>query len=479
MEHLLFEYAGGYGLFELTAYEDMSKSSYEDYMKLNQVIRYKSGMSFDGVGDALEHMKSLSKGEIHTELKNFLELNNVKVVHCDVSLKKCLYAIGIKHKSSENIMRGVRMMYPKLMRLDGYDGRQMELGLSHGYSREKVEYNVKREDCIVMHTVMLLEQVDKDINSYSMRIREMYGWVFPELGRKLKENGEYVKAVKWMIMKEKGELKSEEIYNQKIEEIAKMKETSIGMNILPDDLENMRKLIEVVEEKIDIRRELDEYLGRKMSVVAPNLAAILGNCLSARMICQAGGLFNLGKAPASTLQLFGAEKSLFRSLKMKSRTPKYGLIYGAGCLSRMKEKDKGRMSRYIATKCSIAAKIDCFNKERTSMYGKELKELIDKKIQSLYSKDDVKIEETVDVVQRVFDKINGKKKSKDEVENENESVQNKPKRKCLKDDCEDVFRFGKKDVKKGSKDGKRVSFDLTRNAVKETSRDTSKFKKRN
>ncbi|KAH9410774.1 fibrillarin [Ordospora pajunii] len=476
MEHLLFEYAGGYGLFELIAYEDMSKSSYEEYMRLSQVVRYKSGMQFEGVGDALEHMRSLSKGEIHTELKNFLELNRVKVVHCDVSLKKGLDAIGIKHKSSENIMRGVRMMYEKLMRLEGYDRRQMELGLSHGYSREKVEYNVKREDCIVMHTVMLLDQVDKDINSYSMRIREMYGWVFPELGRKLKENGEYVKAVKWMIMKERGELMGEEIGDERIGEIARMKETSIGMNILPDDLENMRKLIEVVEEKIEIRRELNEYLGRKMGVVAPNLAAILGNCLSARMICQAGGLFNLGKAPASTVQLFGAEKSLFRSLKMKSRTPKYGLIYGAGCLSRMKDKDKGRMSRYIATKCSIAAKIDCFNKERTSMYGMELKELIDKKIQSLHSKDDEKVEVTADVVQRVFDKINGKEKSRDEVENE--SVENKPKRKCLKSDIEDVFRFGKKNSKKGSKDEKRVSFDLTRNAIKETDRGISKFKRR-
>lgn len=484
MEHLLFEHAGGYGLFEVKEYEDMSRSTYDEYMKLTQVVNFKSGMRFEGLETAMEHLQSLSRGEVHDDLRKFLELNEVKVLHCDESLRKGLEAIGILQRSSRDIMRGVRRDFRKLMRLEDGDESQMVLGLAYGYSREKVEYNVKREDCIVIHTVMLLEQVDKDINSYTMRIREIYGWVFPELGGLLKDNHEYVEAVRSLVA---GEMDGEEegtwtgICKERAEEIMRLRRGTMGMKLSQGDITNLRRLIEIVDEKIEVRRSLEEYLKEKMSLIAPNLAAILGDVLGARLISQAGGLFSLGKAPASTFQLLGAEKSLFRALKMKQRTPKYGLIYGSGWVSKVREKDKGRMSRYIATKCSIAAKIDCFSKDRAPHYGVELKSLIDKKIRSLQTNEEV--ERTTTVVQRVFDKIHGVARddgpSGEEKAKKDLRKDSKHRKKASREAPREEFKFGERKGKGGAqKDDKRVSFDLTRNDVKETERAPKRFEKR-
>ena len=82
--------------------------------------------------------------------------------------------------------------------------------------------------------------------------------------------------------------------------------------------------------------------------------------MGAKLICQAGSLTNLAKYPASTIQILGAEKALFRALKTRGNTPKYGLLYHSSFIGRAKAKDKGKISRYIANKCSLAARLDSF-----------------------------------------------------------------------------------------------------------------------
>lgn len=91
------------------------------------------------------------------------------------------------------------------------------------------------------------------------------------------------------------------------------------------------------------------------------LSALIGEVIGARLISHAGSLTNLAKYPASTVQILGAEKALFRALKTKGNTPKYGLIYHASAIARAAPKNKGRMSRFLANKISIAARIDCFS----------------------------------------------------------------------------------------------------------------------
>lgn len=89
---------------------------------------------------------------------------------------------------------------------------------------------------------------------------------------------------------------------------------------------------------------------------------------------------NLAKAPASTVQILGAEKALFRALKTKGNTPKYGLIYHSTFIGRADAKNKGRISRYLANKCSIATRIDSFSDEPTRLYGEKLREQVEERL---------------------------------------------------------------------------------------------------
>merc|ERR1712028_57348 len=117
-----------------------------------------------------------------------------------------------------------------------------------------------------------------------------------------------------------------------------------------------------------------------MDMVAPNLCMLIGEMIGARLIAHAGSLTNLAKYPASTVQILGAEKALFRALKTKGNTPKYGLIFHSSFISRAKTKDKGRISRYLANKASIASRIDSFGDEPTDKYGKMMKEQVEERL---------------------------------------------------------------------------------------------------
>jgi nucleolar protein 56 len=118
-----------------------------------------------------------------------------------------------------------------------------------------------------------------------------------------------------------------------------------------------------------------------MQDVAPNLAVLIGEMVGARLISHAGSLTNLAKYPASTVQILGAEKALFRALKTKGNTPKYGLIFHSSFIGRASTKNKGRISRYLANKCSIASRIDCFSEVNTSAFGEKLREQVEERLE--------------------------------------------------------------------------------------------------
>lgn len=111
-----------------------------------------------------------------------------------------------------------------------------------------------------------------------------------------------------------------------------------------------------------------------MNAVAPNLTALIGEMVGSKLISHSGSLINLAKYPASTIQILGAEKALFRALKTRGKTPKYGLIFNSTFIGRAGMKNKGRISRYLANKCAIAARLDSFSQTPTTKFGEALKE---------------------------------------------------------------------------------------------------------
>merc|ERR1712168_1378191 len=156
--------------------------------------------------------------------------------------------------------------------------------------------------------------------------------------------------------------------------------SSMGMDISPIDLLNIDTFASRVIGLTDYRKELSAYLQSKMGQVALNLATLIGDVVGARLISHAGSLTNLAKAPASTVQILGAEKALFRALKTRGNTPKYGLICHSTFIGRAGAKNKGRISRYLANKCSIASRIDCFSENPSAVFGDHLKQQVEDRV---------------------------------------------------------------------------------------------------
>merc|ERR1711894_668002 len=156
--------------------------------------------------------------------------------------------------------------------------------------------------------------------------------------------------------------------------------SSMGMDISPIDLINIEAFSKKATMLVDYRAVLYEYLCKKMAMIAPNLCSLVGEIVGARLISHAGSLINLAKYPASTIQILGAEKALFRALKTRGNTPKYGLIFHSTFIGRAGSKNKGRISRYLANKCSIASRIDCFAEHPSSVFGEHLKDQVEDRL---------------------------------------------------------------------------------------------------
>jgi len=201
----------------------------------------------------------------------------------------------------------------------------------------------------------------------------------------------------------------------------------MGMDISPVDLLNIDMFASRVIGITEYRKELSTYLRSKMSVVAPNLAVLIGDTVGARLISHAGSLTNLAKCPASTVQILGAEKALFRALKTKGNTPKYGLIFHSSFIGRAGAKNKGRISRYLANKCSIASRIDCFSEESTTIFGSKLKEQVEDRLK-FYETGDLprkNVEVMAEAVEEAAEDAKKKKKKekkKRKAEDSEESV---------------------------------------------------------
>ena len=218
----------------------------------------------------------------------------------------------------------------------------------------------------------------------------------------------------------------------KAQAIIDASKSSMGMDISTVDLLNIEMFAGRVIALADYRKQLAEYLRSKMSGVAPNLATLIGDQVGARLIAHAGSLTNLAKYPASTVQILGAEKALFRALKTKGNTPKYGLLFHSTFIGRAGTKNKGRISRYLANKCSIASRIDCFTDTPTSVFGEKLRQQVEDRLK-FYETGDVPkknidvmkeaIEEAAQTV--VEEEVPKKKKKKDKKrKREEEELQN-------------------------------------------------------
>nr|XP_030126299.3 nucleolar protein 56 [Taeniopygia guttata] len=401
--HVLFEHAAGYALFAVREVEEIGlqlpqvEESVLTLGKFHNMVKLVAFSPFRSAQSALENMNAVSEGVLHEELRLLLDTAlppKRKKVVLGVGDAKMGAAVqeelGVQCQTGgvvAELMRGIRLHFPALVRgLTAQSAAKAQLGLGHSYSRAKVKFNVNRVDNMIIQSISLLDQLDKDINTFSMRVREWYGYHFPELIKIVPENSMYCRVAKFIGNRRELSEESleglEEIVmdSAKAQAILEASRSSMGMDISPLDLINIESFSRRVISLSEYRKGLQEYLRSKMSQVAPSLSALIGEVVGARLISHAGSLTNLAKYPASTVQILGAEKALFRALKTRGNTPKYGLIFHSTFIGRAAAKNKGRISRYLANKCTIASRIDCFSEVPTSVFGDKLREQVEERL---------------------------------------------------------------------------------------------------
>ncbi|KAI0035641.1 Nop domain-containing protein [Vararia minispora EC-137] len=373
---VLYETAMGFCLFKVTdagkirspdlhkEFETAEKANSLRVLSCSSMLKLKALHKFTSTAAAVEEITALQEGKLGKGLKQFLTEQVVekgkgkeKLVVVDPKLARPINKkLGIDVLSdadSLDLFRGIRSQLTSL--LDGLDPKDlatMSLGLSHSLSRFKLKFSPDKVDTMVIQAIALLDDLDKEINIYAMRVKEWYGWHFPELTKIITDNLAYAKVVKTMGFRTNAATTDfAAILPEDLEATVKAAaEISMGTEISDSDIAHIHALCDQVISISAYRSQLAEYLRNRMVAIAPNLTALVGELVGARLISHAGSLLNLAKHPASTVQILGAEKALFRALKTKHDTPKYGLIYHASLMARM-----------VATKTALSVRVDALS----------------------------------------------------------------------------------------------------------------------
>jgi nucleolar protein 56 len=237
------------------------------------------------------------------------------------------------------------------------------------FSRQRIKETVKK-DKIVMQVIDAIDEIDKSVNIFIARLREWYGLHFPEGEMKIEDHEKFAKLVSVYGLRD----------NIKEKDLVGLARTSMGINLTKKDEEILKEYATNVKDLYKLRSHLEKYIDHILKEVAPNLRELGGPLISARLISMSGGLEKLAKKPSSTIQLLGAEKALFRFLKGRGKSPKYGLLFTHPLVQNAAPEKKGKVARVLASKLSIAVKMDYYGNRDKS---KELKEDLEKRIEKI------------------------------------------------------------------------------------------------
>ena len=250
-------------------------------------------------------------------------------------------------------------------------------------AKMKVKTTIEKRDLLVAQAVQSVDDLDKSLNVFMSRLREWFGLHYPELDRLLDKHETYARLVVNLGKRENftaENLEKEGLPSKKAKSIAMVAESSMGADLGDEDLAQIQDMCKNVLELYSVRQSLEKYVDSVMEEVAPNVKTVGGSLLGARLLALSGGLMNLAKMPASTIQVLGAEKALFRSLKTKARPPKHGIIFQYPLIHDAKRWQRGKIARALAGKLSIAARVDAF---KGSFVGDKLNSDLEKRIEEI------------------------------------------------------------------------------------------------
>lgn len=207
------------------------------------------------------------------------------------------------------------------------------------FSKRRVYETVER-DILVIQAINALDELNDSINLLSNRLGEWYGLHSPELVRDTKS----ATAIAAAVREKKGK-------------------SIMGLDLLPEDFTAIEAQAKTIEGLIAYKHQIEKYIETLMTELAPNLASLAGVNLAARLIAKGGSLKKLARIPASTMQVYGAEKALFKHIVRGTPCPKHGIIFQHPSITGAKRSNRGKIARALASKLVLAARIDYYSKD--------------------------------------------------------------------------------------------------------------------
>ncbi|KAJ1977380.1 Nucleolar protein 58 [Dimargaris cristalligena] len=402
---VLYETPAGFALFKadgknlLSNPEDLWQSFATPELA-SATVQLHGFQKFESTVDALSAYTAVLDAKVPTSLQTFLtnaltpsEWKKQELAVADPKLGSALAsALNLKVVSDSSVMelfRGIRSQLDTVLTgLSQQDLGAMSLGLSHSLSRYRLKFSPDKVDTMIIQAIGLLDDLDKELNIYAMRAKEWYGWHFPEMTRIVGDNLMYAKTVRTMGVRTNAATTdlSGVLPDELEQEVKHAAEVSMGTEISDEDITNIHHLCDQVIGITEYRTQLYEYLRHRMLAIAPNLTTLVGELVGARLIAHAGSAMNLAKMPASTIQIMGAEKALFRALKTKSNTPKFGLIYHASLMGQVGATMKGKIARSLGAKAALSIRVDALSEDTTAEMGLAARSKIEGRIRQLESR---------------------------------------------------------------------------------------------
>jgi nucleolar protein 56 len=267
-----------------------------------------------------------------------------------------------------------------------YDAHLQLRQFALDFSSSKVRRISEKLDLHISQSINALDELDKIINVIGARLREWYGLHFPELDYLIQNIFTYAEIVKLAGNRNNIDLNMLEnlgIESKRADMILVAVQRSKGGDILEENLSIIKKLANEVIMQTELRKILAQQIEEMMEKIAPNIKELLTATVGARLMAKAGSLQKLSVMPASTIQIIGAEKALFRSLKTGAPPPKHGILFQHPILHSAPKWQRGKMARAIASKVAIAGRIDLFRNGEKDLH---ISEQLNKRIAEIQEK---------------------------------------------------------------------------------------------
>ncbi len=324
--------------------------------------------------NAIRSYRLLKSGATPDEIKPFIEkLRSFDSVSAsDASVAAVLRQSGLNSQTmSEEEQQSIQGTKPDYIVKAGFAGNEREAmqalrEFAISLSSSRVKEASERLDLHIIQSINALDELDKIINTVGARMREWYGLHFPELDNLLQSLVAYAEIVSRAGLRENITaeiLQGAGMQDKKAEIILDAARRSKGGDMTPENLAIVKRLADQVIVQSDLRRVLADHIEVAMETVAPNVKELLTATVGARIIAKAGSLTRLATLPASTIQVLGAEKALFRALKTGARPPKHGLLFQHPLIHSAPKWQRGKIARAVASKVAIAARIDYYRHE--------------------------------------------------------------------------------------------------------------------